>query len=100
VAQRNDPKARPAGRRNLGGAPFEKRWMTGVWGHLTYDPELDLVYYGSSGAGPASEVQRGTVGGTMAGSDTRWAVHPKTGEVVWKHRPCRATIGIRNAPLK
>jgi len=55
--------------------------MTGVWGHLTYDPDLDMVYYGSSGAGPASEAQRGTIGGTMAGSDTRWAVHPKTGEI-------------------
>ena len=69
-----------------GGAPFEKRWMTGVWGLLTYDPDLDLVYYGSSGAGPASEVQRGTIGGTMAGTDTRFAVKPKTGEVVWRHQ--------------
>jgi alcohol dehydrogenase (cytochrome c) len=69
-----------------GGAPFEKRWMTGVWGHLTYDPDLDLVFYGSSGAGPASEAQRGTNGGTLAGSDTRYAVHPKTGEVVWRHQ--------------
>jgi alcohol dehydrogenase (cytochrome c) len=60
--------------------------MTGAWGHLTYDPDLDMVYYGSSGAGPASEAQRGTIGGTMAGTDTRWAVHPKTGEVVWKHQ--------------
>jgi alcohol dehydrogenase (cytochrome c) len=69
-----------------GGAPFEKRWMTGVWGQLTYDPELDLIFYGSSGAGPASEVQRGTIGGTMAGTDTRFAVHPKTGEIVWRHQ--------------
>src|SRR5216117_2738811 len=68
------------------GAPFEKRWMTGVWGQLTYDPELDLVYYGSSGAGPASEAQRGTPGGTLAGTNTRFAVRPKTGEVVWKHQ--------------
>jgi alcohol dehydrogenase (cytochrome c) len=69
-----------------GGAPFEKRWITGVWGQLTYDPELDLVYYGSSGAGPASEAQRGTIGGTMAGTNTRWAVKPKSGEVVWRHQ--------------
>jgi alcohol dehydrogenase (cytochrome c) len=69
-----------------GGAPFEKRWMTGVWGQLTYDPELDLIYYGSSGAGPASEVQRGTIGGTMYGTDTRFAVHPKTGEIAWRHQ--------------
>jgi alcohol dehydrogenase (cytochrome c) len=60
--------------------------MTGVWGHLTYDPDLDLVYYGSSGVGPASEAQRKMPGATMAGTNTRFAVRPKTGEVVWKHQ--------------
>lgn len=68
------------------GNDYEARWMTGVWGQLTYDPELDLVFYGSSGAGPASEVQRGTEGGTLAGTNTRWAVRPETGEVIWKHQ--------------
>ena len=60
--------------------------MTGVWGQLTYDPDLDLVYYGSSGVGPASEAQRKMPGATMAGTNTRFAVRPKTGEVVWKHQ--------------
>jgi alcohol dehydrogenase (cytochrome c) len=68
------------------GSPFESRWMTGVWGQLTYDPELDLVYYGSSGVGPASEAQRNMPGATMAGTDTRFAVKPKTGEIIWKHQ--------------
>ena len=68
------------------GAPYEKRWMTGVWGQLTYDPDLDLVYYGSSGVGPASEAERNMPGATMAGTNTRFAVRPKTGEVVWKHQ--------------
>jgi len=68
------------------GSPFESRWMTGVWGQLTYDPELDLVYYGSSGVGPASEAQRNMPGATMAGTNTRFAIRPKTGEVVWKHQ--------------
>ncbi len=80
------PRAGQPGYDTWGGAPFDKRWMTGVWGLLTYDPDLDLVYYGSSGAGPASEAQRGTIGGTMAGTNTRFAVKPKTGEVVWKHQ--------------
>ena len=80
------PHPGQSGDETWGGAPFEKRWMTGVWGQLTYDPELDLIYYGSSGAGPASEVQRGTIGGTMAGTDTRFAVHPKTGEIAWRHQ--------------
>lgn len=68
------------------GNDYEARWMTGAWGQITYDPELDLVFYGSSGAGPASEVQRGTEGGTLAGTNTRWAVDPQTGEVAWSHQ--------------
>jgi alcohol dehydrogenase (cytochrome c) len=68
------------------GTPFESRWHTGVWGHITYDPDLDLVYYGSSGVAPASEAQRKAPGATLAGTDTRFAVHPKTGEIVWRHQ--------------
>jgi alcohol dehydrogenase (cytochrome c) len=85
---RNEMIPRPGepGDETWAGSPFEARWMTGVWGHLTYDPDLDLVYYGSSGVGPASEAQRNMPGATMAGSNTRFAVRPRTGEVVWKHQ--------------
>src|SRR5216117_2856681 len=85
---RNEMVPRPGepGDETWAGSPFESRWMTGVWGQLTYDPELDLVYYGSSGVGPASEAQRKMPGATMAGTNTRFAVRPKTGEVVWKHQ--------------
>ena len=80
------PKPGEPGDETWGGAPYDKRWMTGAWGHLTYDPDLDLVYYGSSGVAPASEAQRNAIGATLAGTDTRFAVHPKTGEIVWKHQ--------------
>ena len=80
------PRPGQPGDETWAGAPFETRWMTGVWGQLTYDPELDLMYYGSSGVGPASEAQRNMPGATMAGTDTRFAVRPKTGEIVWKHQ--------------
>src|SRR5437660_1479134 len=85
---RNEMIPRPGqpGDETWAGSPFESRWMTGVWGQLTYDPDLDLVYYGSSGVGPASEAQRNMPGATMAGTNTRFAVRPKTGEVVWKHQ--------------
>jgi alcohol dehydrogenase (cytochrome c) len=69
-----------------GNSEFDQRWMTGAWGQMTYDPTLDLVYYGSTGAGPASETQRGTEGGSMYGTNTRFAVKPKTGEIVWRHQ--------------
>jgi alcohol dehydrogenase (cytochrome c) len=85
---RNEMIPRPGepGDETWGGSAFDSRWMTGVWGQLTYDPELDLVYYGSSGVGPASEAERKMPGATMAGSNTRFAVRPRTGEVVWKHQ--------------
>ncbi len=70
-----------------GGMPFEQRWMTGVWGPITYDPELNLAYYGSSGVGPSSDTQRGVKGvATLAGTNTRFAIAPKTGKIVWKHQ--------------
>ena len=80
------PKPGEPGNESWGNLPFDKRWMTGVWGPITYDPQLDLVYYGSSGVGPAAEGQRGNFGATMVGTNTRFAVRPKTGEVVWRHQ--------------
>ncbi|MGH9255351.1 MAG: pyrroloquinoline quinone-dependent dehydrogenase [Vicinamibacterales bacterium] len=85
---RNEMIPRPGqpGDETWAGSPFESRWMTGVWGQLTYDPDLDLLYYGSSAVGPASEAERKMPGATMAGTNTRFAVRPRTGEVVWKHQ--------------
>jgi alcohol dehydrogenase (cytochrome c) len=80
------PKPGEPGNETWGNQPFDKRQMTGVWGPITYDPELDLVYYGSSGVGPAAEGQRGNFGATMTGTNTRFAVKPRTGEIVWRHQ--------------
>jgi alcohol dehydrogenase (cytochrome c) len=80
------PRPGEPGDETWAGSPFESRWHTGVWGFITYDPGLDLVYYGSSGVSPASEAERKMPGATMAGTDTRFAVRPKTGEIVWRHQ--------------
>ncbi len=70
------------------GMPFKDRWCTGVWGQIVYDPVQNLVHYGSSGICPASDFQRGVAGknATLAGTDTRWAVRPATGEIVWRRQ--------------
>ncbi len=85
---RNEVIPRPGepGDETWAGSPFENRWCTGVWGQLVYDPENDLVHYGSTGICPASEAQRGMAGATMAGTNTRFAVKPATGEIVWEHQ--------------
>jgi PQQ-dependent dehydrogenase (methanol/ethanol family) len=58
-------------------------WKIGggaVWGWLSYDPELDLVYYGTSNPGPWNAAQRP--------GDNKWtcailARDPDTGELRW-----------------
>lgn len=85
---RNEVIPRPSepGDETWGGVPYENRWCTGVWGQISYDPETDLVHYGSSGICPASETERNQPGATIFGTNTRFAVRPKTGEVVWAHQ--------------
>ncbi len=81
------PKKGEPGDETWGGMPFDQRWMTGVWGPITYDPGLNMAFYGSSGVGPAADVQRGVTGAaTLAGTNTRYAIEPKTGKVIWKHQ--------------
>ncbi|MFA5581067.1 MAG: PQQ-binding-like beta-propeller repeat protein [Paracoccaceae bacterium] len=80
------PQPGEEGDETWGGSDYDARWMTGVWGQITYDPVLDLVHYGSTGVGPASETQRGMPGATLWGSNNRTAVRPQTGEVVWTHQ--------------
>lgn len=85
----NYPVPRPGepGDETWGGLPLEARIHTGVWGGLSYDPETGTVYYGSSSTAPSSPTTRGTsVDDVLAGTDTRWAVDLKSGEVKWQHQ--------------
>jgi PQQ-dependent dehydrogenase (methanol/ethanol family) len=55
----------------------------GVWGWISYDPELDLIYYGTANPGPWNpDVRPG---------DNKWtagifARDPDTGEAVWAYQ--------------
>ncbi|HYE89588.1 MAG TPA: methanol/ethanol family PQQ-dependent dehydrogenase [Terriglobales bacterium] len=61
-------------------------WKTGggtVWGWLSYDADLDLVYYGTGNPGPWNPEQRP--------GDNKWtsaifARRPDTGEAVWAYQ--------------
>ncbi|THC43277.1 methanol/ethanol family PQQ-dependent dehydrogenase [Massilia sp. Mn16-1_5] len=61
-------------------------WKIGggtVWGFITYDPETDLVYYGTGNPGPWNPEQRP--------GDNKWtsgifARKPDTGEAVWYYQ--------------
>ena len=62
------------------------QWQIGggnVWGWLSYDPALDLVYYGTANPGPWNPEQR--PGDNKWGS-TVFARDPDTGEAVWAYQ--------------
>jgi len=62
-------------------------WKVGgavVWGWLSYDPELNLVYSGTSNPGPWNQDQRP--------GDNKWSAaiiarDPDTGEMIWAFQP-------------
>ena len=68
-------KSWPADKWKIGGA--------GAWGWLTYDPELDLVYYGTANPGPWNPEQRP---GDNKWSATLFARRPETGEAIWAYQ--------------
>ncbi|MBV8784071.1 MAG: PQQ-dependent dehydrogenase, methanol/ethanol family [Gammaproteobacteria bacterium] len=61
-------------------------WKTGgapVWGWISYDPELDLIYYGTGNAAPYNAEQRE--------GDNKWSAsvlarRPKDGALVWAYQ--------------
>ena len=61
-------------------------WKVGggtVWGWLSYDAELDLVYHGTANPGPWNPEQRP---GDNKWTSTLFARDPDTGEAVWAYQ--------------
>jgi len=61
-------------------------WRIGggtVWGWISYDPELDLIYYGTGNPGPWNPDQRP---GDNKWTATLFARRPDTGEAVWAYQ--------------
>ncbi|HEX4770727.1 MAG TPA: methanol/ethanol family PQQ-dependent dehydrogenase [Bryobacteraceae bacterium] len=62
------------------------QWKIGggtCWSWISYDPELDLIYYGTANPGPWNAEQRP---GDNKWSSTLFARHPETGEAVWAYQ--------------
>jgi lanthanide-dependent methanol dehydrogenase len=55
----------------------------GMWGWISYDPQLNLIYYGSANPGPWNPDQRP---GDNKWSATIFARDPETGEAVWAYQ--------------
>jgi alcohol dehydrogenase (cytochrome c) len=55
----------------------------GVWGWISYDPQLNLIYYGSANPGPWNPEQRP---GDNKWSSTLFARDPDNGDAVWAYQ--------------
>jgi lanthanide-dependent methanol dehydrogenase len=65
----------PSGKWQIGGGP--------VWGWISYDPELDLIYYGTGNPGPWNAEQRP---GDNLWTSTIFARDPDTGAAKWAYQ--------------
>ena len=86
MAHQDDRAARLAGRRQLAPLPADKRNGGSVWTSGSYDPALNLVYWGTGGPIPHSEIVRGTGDGAVLYTDFTLALDADTGKIVWYHQ--------------
>ncbi|MEO0463372.1 MAG: PQQ-binding-like beta-propeller repeat protein [Pseudomonadota bacterium] len=83
------PKPGEPGDESWDGLPYEDRTHASVWMVGSYDAELDLLYWGTSGPAPSPEVLRQPGKGDLLYTNSTLALDPATGEIVWyfQHLP-------------
>ena len=79
----------PAVDASWNGVPVENRWGASAWATGSYDPELNMVYFGTGMPVPYSEVTRGTGDGNVLYTNSTIALDATTGELKWfyQHHP-------------
>ncbi len=80
--------ARPGepGDESWGGVPWEERNQVGTWMPPSYDPELDLVYFGTSVTGPTPKYLLGGNDRQHLYHTSTLALDADTGEIVWYYQ--------------
>ena len=69
-----------------GDVPFEERGHVGSWMVPSYDPDLNLVYVGTSVTSPAPKFMLGGVDLAHLYHNSTLALHGDTGEIVWHYQ--------------
>jgi quinohemoprotein ethanol dehydrogenase len=68
----------------------DSSWEAGgggtVWGHMAYDPELNLLYVGTGNGSPWPVWQRSPGGGDNLYLSSILAINPDTGRLVWHYQ--------------
>lgn len=68
------------------GVPPENRWGGSIWATGSYDPELDMTYFGTAIPLPYAEITRGTGDGDVLYTNATLAIHADTGELAWYYQ--------------
>jgi PQQ-dependent dehydrogenase (methanol/ethanol family) len=84
--KRTIPKPGEPGGDTWGDVPDEGRWHVGAWMIPSYDPQLDLVYVGTSVTAPAPKFMLAGNDKTYLYHNSTLALRPKTGELVWYYQ--------------
>ncbi|MCY4121626.1 MAG: PQQ-binding-like beta-propeller repeat protein [Acidobacteria bacterium] len=69
-----------------GGVPYEERAHVGSWMVPSFDPELNLVYVGTSVTSPAPKFMLGGVDNKHLYHNSTLALDADTGEIVWYYQ--------------
>lgn len=84
IARESDPASA-----SWNGMPANERKGGSVWGTGSYDPDLNLIYWGSGPPIPHSQLARGIKDGAFLYTNSTLALNPDTGKIVWhfQHLP-------------
>jgi PQQ-dependent dehydrogenase (methanol/ethanol family) len=80
------PKPGEPGDETWGGVPMEQRWHVGTWMVPSYDPELNLVYVGTSVTIPAPKFILGGNNNKHLYHNSTLALNADTGKIVWYYQ--------------
>ena len=84
--RRTIPRPGEPGDETWGGLPYEERKHVGAWMVPSCDPELDLVYIGTSVTSPAPKFLVGGVTNTHLYHNSTLALDVDTGEIRWYYQ--------------
>ena len=84
--RRTIPAPGEPGDESWGGVPFEERRHVGAWMVPSYDPELNLVYIGTSVTSPAPKFLLGGADLKHLYHNSTLALDADTGEIVWYYQ--------------
>ena len=84
--RRTIPAPGEPGDETWGDVPFEDRKHVGAWMVPSYDPELNLIYIGTSVTSPAPKFLLGGVDNKHLYHNSTLALDADTGEIVWYYQ--------------